>query len=369
MQRQQAVSRAIRPLFAAAAVAVGLSAGTAVAQTSQQAAPRTGPAAHSPFWGGESRGYGHSGGYDGGYGREDGFSEAFPVDLAARVAPAHADYIAMKWGYRTARSNLHQRVHALRAEFERSEAYQQLQQDIRQAAADLQAAKDEAYAPLRQNEEYVASGEIIADLEARISELHQSRNPDDEEIRGLSELVLSHAQRRHEMEISLAADTSAIDEAREQLRGLGEEQAQLEAQFQQQLRDDEQVAQMKDQLDQLRIAWLASGAFYESAVRTANIAGTFAYTRQYLQSPWYGRYGGYYPYGYGYGHGYGYPFAWNGGLIIAGPGVGGLGPRDIQLQGVGPRHTMGPGGPRHTMGTTGGVSNTGAPVLPPEAFE
>lgn len=353
------------------AVAVAVLAGTAGAQTTTQAAPQGSQATQgsmqtqSPFWGGQPSGQ-HPGaqpGYRGGYDRDD-FGDAFPVGLVGDVPPAHASYTALKWGHRTTQSAVWQRATELRKGFETSEEYRRLQRDIDEALAALEQARREAYAPLREDPEYAAAGRLYRSLERRIHETHRQQGGDAGEIAAMSEQAMEYAQRQRDMELALAADDSAIIEARERLQALAERQSELEAQFERSVGDDEELRQLRAQASQLKVAKLASGAYYRSSVRAANLAADFAYTRQYLQSPWYGQAGYVSPYADPYGYGYGFGGFRPGGFIIAGPGLGGLGPTEVQLGNTFPR-MVGLGVP---FVGKGAQVNPG-PTIPPDAFE
>lgn len=343
--------------------AVGLMGATAGAQATSQAASQAGGmSTQSPFWGG-SPAAAHPGanpGYGGGY-HQDDFDDSFPVSLVGEVAPAHANYTAMKWGYRTTRSAVWLRVTELRNDFEASEEYGDLQRQINDALAALEQARQEAYAPLREDPEYVAVGRLHQSLQDQIRRMHREQGSDSAEITAMSEQAMEYAQRQRDMELALAGTDNGIVDARKRLEELGERQREMESEFERSVRDDGQLRQMRAEMNQLKIAKLATGAYYESAVRAANVATSFAYTRQYLRSPWYGRAGYVSPYGYG---GYGYGGYSSGGFIIAGPGAGGLGPRQIKLGNTFPP-MFGTGVP--FVGT--GAQVNSAPTLPPEAFE
>lgn len=346
-------------------VAIGLLGTAAAAQTTGQS---TRPSTQSPFWGGgpaSAQQPDPSSRYGDRYrDRREGFDQAFPVDLVGEVAPAHANYVAMKWGYRTTRSGVWLRVTQLRKQYEASEEYRQLQRDIDEASARLQQARQQAYAPLQEDPEYVAAGELHASITERIRQMHRRGGADPVEIMAMSEKAMEYAQRQRDMELELAGTDEEIQEARERLQELGRRHRDMEAEFALGVREDEELRQMRDQLGQLKIAKLATGAYYDSAVRAANVATTFAYTREYLRSPWYGRTGYYSPYAYSPYYGHPHPFTFStGSFIFAGPGVGGFGPKQVDL--VNPFPPMvGTGVP--FVGT--GQQTNPSPTIPDDAF-
>jgi hypothetical protein len=324
----------------AGAAAVLLAAGFAQAQdgpstgpgsTTQEAA--AGPRTSSPFWG--SGGYGDDhrdrrGGYD----DEKSFAESFPVDLAAQVAPARERYVAMKYGYEAAQDRLSDRIAELRREFEESEEYRSIQEEMDQTQESMRQAREQALAPLMDDPQYRALIGLQEDLEAQIRAEHRSPNPDPAKIRGMSELAMAYTRQRREMETGLTGTDTSIESGQDRLRELADQRAQMEADFDRELRSDESLSALRDEIEQYRIAYRSAEAYYASAVRSADIAADFAYYNASTRGGF--AHGGYgqYPYGYPYG-GYGWGGHFRGGLIVAGiPGGFGRGSGPIRLRPV-----------------------------------
>ena len=297
----------------ASAVAASLALTAPAAGQTQPATSGPELETRSPFWGGGSRDYGPR------YERRDrdhgdgDFRSAFPTDLAAEVAPARERYIALKWSHATTQSQLRDRVTRLRRDHENSEEYRDIARQLDEAQSTLRIAERDALAPLQDDPEYLALVELEQSLEQQIREAHRAAEPDMERIRAMSELAMGYSQRRRTMESALTANNEPMQNAREQLRELALRQKELDNRYEQQVREDEELASLRREIDDLRVAYLAAEAHYNAAVRTANVAMRFAYYNAFasnggIHNPY--RY--YDPYQYGY---------WGGGLIYSTPGI------------------------------------------------
>ena len=333
--------RRLLPVAVAGLAAVLLAGPAALAQdasTTEASQPPTtrpgNPQTSTPFWGdpyGPPRNDRRD--YDDRYDDDDSFTENFPVDLAGQVAPARERFMALKQGYNLARDRLNDRVDELRRAFQDSEEYRGLLEEREEIQRSMHLARRDALEPLRDDLEYQALVQLEQHLQARIREQHAAANPDMEAVRALSELAMEYARQRREMEQGLIGTDAQSDSSSQRLREIAIRQRELDEQFERDVRGNTELAQMRSDIDELRVAYLAAGAYYDSAVRTANIATEFAYFNSLARM---GQNG----YGYGYPH-YGYPhgYPWwgghhRGGLIIAGlpvlpPGSGPIRMRQI----------------------------------------
>src|SRR5688572_11793342 len=338
----QASSGRARLLTAALAGAAALFA--AVASANAQDGPSTRPSASttpqdrgaepqtsSPFWGSDGYGDPRSERRDrrDRYDDDQTFAESFPLELTALVAPARERYVAMKYSYELARDRLSDRTAELRRGFEDSEEYRSIRAEIEQRQDAIRASREQALAPLMDDPQYEALLELQAQIEAQIKAEHRAAEPDLEKIRGMSELALAYARQRREMEAGLVGADSSIEASQDQLRDLADRQREMEAEFDRQIRNDEELGTMRDEIEQFRVAYLAAGAYYDSVVRSADFAADFAYYNALARAG--GGYGGYNPYAYSYPYGGGF-FGHGGrfgGFVVAGfpgPFEGGTGP-------------------------------------------
>ena len=301
--------RKLAPLTLAAAVVAMALSPVADAQPTRPAADNR-PEIGSPFWGQPDRAERPAPrDRDSDDGRDESFSEAFPTGLAADVPDARERYVTLKWSYQTAKQRLADRNDDLRREFVASDDYRELQREIEQAQADLQEARAAALAPLADDSDYRAAGEVYDNLQDQIRAAHDNGNADPAAIRGQSELALRYANQRAAKERDLIEASTAVRSAQDRLAELGRRQAELETRFEATARNDDRVRQLRDEIENLRIGYLAAGARLDSAVRAANIAADFAYFRAATRDGA----GGYAGYG-GYGRGYGSPYGYGGGL-------------------------------------------------------
>ena len=304
---------------AAAAVFVGaLTTSGVLAQPTQPAddAPRT----RSPFWG-DDAGRGDRDKKD-----KSGFNDAFPSDLAADVPVSKERYVGLRAAYRGAVRELATYQQQARKQYEQGGDFAAFRAELDAAQAALDQARADALVPLQSEPDYVAAGELQAQLARQIKEAHQQPRPDVAAIRGMSELSLKYATQRRAKEQAMTDGDPTIAAARDRLRSLAKRQAELEQQFDRDARGDDKAVALREKVEQLRVGYLAAGAHYDAAVRAADIAADFAYFKAAAESTGGGY--GYQPYGYGgYGYGgYGYGsyggLFYGGGTIIGGAGVG-----------------------------------------------
>ena len=326
----------------AGAAALFMAAGSAQAQDGPSTGPRSStdetaqPRTSSPFWGGD--------GYDDQrrdrrdrYDDDNGtFAENFPLDLAGLVAPARERYVGMKYSYELARDRLSDRTAELRRSFEDSEEYRSLRQEMDEVQSAIRASREQALAPLMDDPQYEALLELQATVEAQIRAAHRAPEPDLEKIRGMSELALAYARQRREMEAGLVGTDSSIQSSQDRLREMADRQNEMEAEYQRQVRNDEELGVMRDEIEQFRVAYLSAGAYYDSVVRSADIAADFAYYNALARAGASFGGGGYSPYGYSYPYGGGfYGGGRFGGVVVGGlPGVFPPGDGPIRLRPV-----------------------------------
>jgi hypothetical protein len=117
---------------------------------------------------------------------------------------------------------------------------------------------------------------------------------------------------------------------------MADRQSELEAEYERQIRNDEELGAMRDELEQFRVAYLSAGAYYDSVVRSADIAADFAYYNALARAGASFGGGGYSPYGYSYPYGGGFFGGGRfGGVVIGGlPGTFPPGDGPIRLRSV-----------------------------------
>ena len=376
MTNTSRMCRRTRPLLTSAVAVLAttlVGASLASAQSSAPSAPDDAPRTRTPFWGSDSDGAARDGGRrqhdDRGHGddKESTFNDDFPTDLAADVPVTKERYTALRAGYRSAVRRLNNHMVDLRRDFEASEAYRTYLSDRDDAQAMLDAARADAMAPLKNDADYQAAGEIQKDLARQIKAAHEATEPDMAKIRGMSELSLKYATQRKAKEQALTQDDPAVLAALDKMKALGRRQADMEAEYDRTARQDEKGDALRQQVDDLRIGYLAAGARYDATVRAADLAADFAYYRAAAQSSRSGSNYGYGGYGYG-GYGVGgyagfgsydyYPPFTYGGTIYG--GFVNLGGGTVTPATPSPLGNSIVGGPGHSI--TGGPSNTMVPA-------
>ena len=283
------------------------------------------PQMRSPFWNGDPygyprRSYDRRDPYYDDYYNEKTFAESFPLDLAALVAPARAQYIASHWNFLQTRRQIKLRVDEMRHELENSPEYRNLRRQRDEAIRALDQARRDAIAGLQDDPQYQALLELESQLADRIAQTHRSSDRDLDAVRAMAELAMDYSRQRREMEAGLLQNDTAIAGAQQRVRELGERTRTMEDEFDVSVRTDPDLLLMRQQLPLLKTEYLASGGYYDSVVRTANVATRFAYFNALAES---GYYTPYYPYsGYPYYGGGGFFPGSGGGIIIGGVTTG-----------------------------------------------
>lgn len=287
----------------------------------------TRPQTQSPFWGDDylrDRGYGDRGRnrhYDRYEDDERTFPESFPVDLAALVAPARSRFMALKYSYTTAQRQLGRRIDELRSDFEQSEDYRALVAERDLLQRQVEESRRAALEPLEDDDRYRALVALERQLEMQIGEEHRAPDRDMSQIRAMSELALDYSRERRALEEEQLARGATLTAAPTRLREITDELRDMEDRWDRELRNNQQLVALRDQIQQLRIEYLAAGGFYDSAVRAADIATDFAYFNSVMQSDLLS----YSPYGYGHSYPYGYGgFGGFGGKHFGGVIIGGI---------------------------------------------
>ena len=328
-------SMKLRLVAAAAALLLGAAAASGQDATTQEGAagPSTGPQMRSPFWGEDGYGYPRPRSYDRDpyydeYYNEKTFAESFPLDLVSLVAPARARYVALHWTYLQTRRQIKLRVDEMRNELERSPEFRDLARQRDEASRALEQARRSAVASLQDDPQYQALIDLEDQLAQRIAAAHKSSDRDLEAVRAMAEVALNYARQRREMESGLVRNDSEISSAQQRVRELGEQTRALEQEFDVNVRSDPQLVALRQDLPLLKTEYLAAGGYYDSVVRSANVATRFAYFNALAES---GYYTPFYP-------NYNYPFygsgfvTGGGGVIIGGVSTGDTGSGPVRLR-------------------------------------
>lgn len=237
------------------------------------------------------------GNYEGGFPATD---LRVAVDANARAAFARMEY-------RRSQETLDGAVRLMQMNFERSKEYSDAVAAEKQAYQDYLAARETALRPVHEDARFQANESLKKELGSRISDEHDSKAPDKQQIVALSVAKLNYATVTHDLEVKVLVNDSNVQAARKKLVAAGDRLSDIKDKFEMQVRTSPEMAAIRRQMDDARISNIVAATYRDGAVEAANIALDYAYYRE--------RYNFYnsYPYndtqvgGYGSYGGYGYP--------------------------------------------------------------
>lgn len=256
------------------------------------------------------------------YGTINGSSSSsdFPTALVAAVPEARARSAAASANHDRATSELGQAIRRVQGELENSPEMRAALLEEREAYAALEQARANALAPITGQEEVLAAESIRKSITQEIQDHHASPTRDEAQVVALATLKMEIASRIREKESLALATDPAVVQARARHIVAAMKVNELRARNSDLVRNNPEVAAARRNLDDARIAKLASAAYVSAAIDARNIALNYNYylhrwdyyryaTPQYV--PYYG--GGFYTGGYYSGGHYsgGQTYAWD----------------------------------------------------------
>ncbi len=255
----------------------------------------------SPFWGG-----------NGGEGNGSLPIGEYPAAQVDRVPQALALVQRLEWTRLTLRQDLSRRIAEKQREFERREDVVAATERERTAWQDYQSARQDVLARLLDDPDYAAAAKLTAQLDRQLDSLHR-RDAAPSVRQPVAEAKLSYARTMSEMETAALAANGEADSARRRYLEAGAQLADLQQQQARALEGDEELAQIRQSLRQLRIEYLTAVEYARGLIDAADIAVDYqAFTlrnnrfRPVYGFGGYGNFGGFYG-GYGYGGVVGFP--------------------------------------------------------------
>jgi hypothetical protein len=207
--------------------------------------------------------------------------------------------------YRRAQSGLDLMILTMRKAFERTRDYAAALAEEQEAFAQLERERNEALRSVREDPSYQASLSLRQSLTDQIANTREDRRPYDGEVMAMAEVKLGYASTASQMESAALAADPDVQQARERLRRASARMSELRAQYDLEVRNSPELEVRRRNVQDARIAKLASEVYYTGVRRVAEAAVDYAYhTRRYDQYK-------YLSYGhYGYNHAVGYPYNW-----------------------------------------------------------
>jgi hypothetical protein len=193
----------------------------------------------------------------------------------------------------------------MRKTFERTRDYASALAEEHEAFAQLERERNEALRSVRDDPAYQASLSLRQSLTDQIADTREDRRPYDGEVMAMAEVKLGYASTASQMESAALAADPDVQQARERLRRASARLSELRAQHDLEVRNSPELEVQRRNVQDARIAKLASEVYYRGVRHVAEAALDYAYhTRRYDQY----QYLSYGYYGYNY-HG-GYPYNW-----------------------------------------------------------
>ena len=247
----------------------------------------------------------------------ESYHGAFYPAAELRALPgARAAAVAADAEQRRAQTDLNNAIADIHRTFSRSAEMIAAQIEEHDAWQALQAAEDKALAQIKDDETYKAAVELRDRLGRDIQDQHAKPNSTTERLLAMATVKLSFAASTTAMEAAALSADPQVNVARQRLVDAGKHLAALNQQLDDAVRSSQQVLLARKQLDDARIAALATDAAYIEATRVARAALDFSYhVYDYpypyaVNTPYYGG-------GYSYGstvveYPVGYPIGWHG---------------------------------------------------------
>jgi hypothetical protein len=205
--------------------------------------------------------------------------------------------------HRRLQSGLDRMILTMRKAFERTRDYASAVAEEREAFEQLERERNEALRSVRDDPSYQASVSLRQSLTDQIAHTRQDRRPYDGEIVAMAEVKLGYASTASQMESAALAADPDVQQARERLRRASARVSELRAQHDLEIRNSPELEVQRRNVQDARIAKLASEVYFTGVRRVAEVAMDYAYhTHRYDQYKYlsYGYYGYDYPIGYPY---------------------------------------------------------------------
>lgn len=185
------------------------------------------------------------------------------------------------------------------AHFKHSRDYQEALADERKAYAEYNAARDKALNSLANDTRYREIVRLRDELGARLEARRHDRSAGKDEIAAMALLKMQYATDARTIEVQAVDANADVKAARDRMVAAGRKAIEMRAGFDDAQHDNPQVAQLRKDKEDARVAMLSADAYGAAASASANAAIDYSY--------WIHRIPFSTPYDtsiYGYGNGY-----------------------------------------------------------------
>ena len=249
--------------------------------------------------------------------------EDFPSNELHDAVEANTRAATARAMYRRAESALNATARAARRDFEQSAELREAQAAEQRAYDSLLAARREALKEVVEDPKYQAMQDLRDNLSQRIADRREGlaayasprlvsttmlpapRDSREDDVIAIASVRLRVGSDARAMERDALDGNDKIRRAKEDLASASAKVADLRVKFDRSLRDNEDLKQARDELEEARIARLTTSTYLDGAREAAREALDFAY---YVHRYDYYRYR---PYGYGFDvspYRFGYPY-------------------------------------------------------------
>jgi len=257
--------------------------------------------------------------YDRSRGGDEGNGD-FPSNEMHLAVDANARLAYSRANFRRLQSSLDVAIRRMQYDFEHSQEMADAARAEQQAWDDYRHARNAALKSVMDDPKYKANVAVKEQLGDQIAEVrtayfhdrraldHQSQTVVDTDMMrqlvNMATVKLDYAQVATDMEVAALRNDSKVADARERLRSAGSRVTALRDRFDRTVRDSQDLATIRDRIEEARVQLIASEAFQNGA----NIVATEALDYAYYKNRFVYSFPDYVPYGYGYGYG-----GWRGG--------------------------------------------------------
>jgi len=215
--------------------------------------------------------------------------------------------------FRQADSALDAGYRRAQAHFETSKDYQDARADEEKAFADYTAAREKALSSLNDNARYHEIIRLRDEMGAQLDACRADPHADKIQVAALAGLKMQYASDAHAIEAQAIDSNADVKSARDRMVAAGRKTTAMRASFNESLHDDPQIAQLRKNKEDARVAMITADAFTTAAGVAASVAVSYDIYLHRMDQGYYAPYGpaavvGYGGYGYGSTGGYYSPY-------------------------------------------------------------
>lgn len=193
--------------------------------------------------------------------------------------------------FRRAENDLAAVYRRIQHNFEHSKAYLDAQAAERDAYAAYNAARHQALHDLYDDPKYKTLVRLRDDLADKLAQRRAAKDVTNEEILALATLKMEYASDARSMEVLAMSNDNSIADARQKLMAASQKRAQMQADYEESLRDNREIFAARENLEDARIALITAQAYLNGSATASAAALDYAY---YLHRDQQARYDPYY---------------------------------------------------------------------------